>query len=183
MKKNLSLLLTVLLCLATINAQNNSEGVKKHQLKVNLLAAPNIDYEFGISEYATLSLQIGTELGSVKNIKTNKSHIGLFPLAEISFRQYYKYDRRIAKGKNIVNNSANYYGIIASYISADAIIIDGNINVIHDLFQAGGVYGFQRTYFKKLNLGFETGVVYGYSEFFGGQVQPYLNFNLGWLLL
>ena len=183
MKKNLSLLLTLLLSLSAINAQNNSEGVRKHQLKLNLLAAPNMDYEFGISEYATLSLQIGTELGSVTNIKTNKSHIGLFPLAEISFRQYYNYERRIAKGKNTFNNSANFYGFLASYISADAVIIENNINVIHDLFQTGGVYGIQRTYFKKLNLGFETGIVYEYSEFFGGKVQPYLNFNLGWILL
>ena len=59
-----------------------------------------MDYELGISEYATLSLQIGTELGSVTNIKTNKSHIGLFPLAEISFRQYSNYERRLEKGKN-----------------------------------------------------------------------------------
>ena len=183
MKINLSLLLALLLSLSMLNAQNNSEGVKKHQLKVNLLPAPNIDYEFGISEYATLSLQIGTELGSVTNIKTNKSHIGLFPLAEISFRQYYNYERRLEKGKNTFNNSANFYGIIASYNSSNAIIIENNINVVNDLFQTGGVYGFQRTYIKKLNFGFEVGIVYSYSKPIGGKVQPYLNFNLGWILL
>tara|TARA_B110000967_G_scaffold197614_1_gene229571 strand:- start:672 stop:842 length:171 start_codon:yes stop_codon:yes gene_type:complete len=56
MKKNLSLLIVILLCLSTINAQKNSERVKKHQLKINLLAAPSMDYELGISKYATLSL-------------------------------------------------------------------------------------------------------------------------------
>ena len=43
-------------------------------------------------------------------------------------------------------------------------------------FKLEGFYGFQRPYFKNLNLSFEIEVVYGYSEFYGGLSSAVLEF-------
>ncbi|MGY5851374.1 hypothetical protein [Salegentibacter sp. F14] len=181
---NRILLIAFLLNSILLSAQYNSEEVKEHQLKLNLLLTPNIDYEFGIAKHATFDIQLGTEVGGVEDLQTGDFYFGLFPSLNVSFRHYYNYERRINNAKNTLNNSANYYGLTTSFISGDPIIIAKDVEVFDDyFFRFGGIYGFQRTYLKSLILGAEFGLGYGYSESLDGRVIPILNFNLGWLII
>jgi hypothetical protein len=176
--------LTFLLHSILLLAQTSIKRVKDHQLKVNFILAPNIDYELGVSKHSTLHFQIGTQIGGVEDIETSKTHFGLFPSLKTSFRHYYNYNRRTNLEKTTANNSGNYYGVTTSLISAQPIIIANNVEVLDTYFyQIGGIYGLQRTYLKNLNLGAEFGIGYGRSESLGSRVIPIINFNLGWILL
>lgn len=178
------LLIAFLLNSILLSAQTNSEEVKEHQLKLNLLLTPNIDYEFAVSKYSTFDIQLGTEVGGVEDLQTGDLYFGLFPSLNVSFRHYYNYKRRINNAKRTLNNSANYYGFTTSFISGNPIIIAKDVEVYDDyFFRFGGIYGLQRTYFRSLNLGAEIGLGYGYSDSFDGRVIPILNFNLGWVIL
>lgn len=128
-----------------VSAQNDTLKVKNHLFKANLLLTPSLDYEKGITENSTLGFQLGTELLTATNDVTDETKLsGLYLTLEAYYRYYYNFKRRIEKGKNISNNSANYFGISTMYIHADPIIKD-NIEISDDyLLVPIAIWGFQR---------------------------------------
>jgi len=178
MKK--SFLLLLLLCGTKILAQNTAPETTKHLLKANLLITPNLEYEQRLTKRMTLGVQLGVELGSIENEVLDETRFVLYPTLNVYSRYYYNFNRRTEKGKNTANNSANYFGLMSSFTNANTILNDPDPRDAY-FVTIGGVYGFQRTYWKKLNLGVVFGAGYGFSDVQKTFV-PILNFTLGWVL-
>ncbi len=174
--------ITAIFLLSTImvSAQNDTNGVERHQFKANLLLTPNLDYEIGVSKNSTIGFNLGTGFAWVEEAFVDETEFGVFLVFSSYYRYYYNFKRRQEKGKNTARNSANYVGVLASYLPGDPII--GDIELEDDYaFAAGPVWGFQRTYWKRLNFGLELGVGFGATENFG-TIVPIGNLNLGWII-
>ncbi|MGY3792350.1 DUF3575 domain-containing protein [uncultured Aquimarina sp.] len=174
------LIVIVLLCTTLMYAQNTNTGTSKHLLKGNLLITPSLEYEKGVTNATTLSLQLGVELGTIENDFLDETRVVLYPTLDIDYRYYYNFRRRQGKGKNTTRNSANYFGLANSFSNANTVFSDFNPRDAYFITIAG-VYGLQRTYWKKLNLRFEFGAGYGFSDI-QETILPVVNFSLGWVL-
>ncbi|WP_378181986.1 DUF3575 domain-containing protein [Aquimarina sp. SS2-1] len=177
MKKILIILLS--LNSITISAQDTTPQTTKHLLKGNLLITPGLEYERAITKNTTISLQLGTELGGIENEELNETRFVVYPVLDIDYRYYYNFKRRARKGKNTSNNNANYFGLANTYTHTDTLFDDIDPDDAYYISIAV-VYGLQRTYWKKLNLRFEAGAGYGFSDTQETFV-PVLNFTLGWV--
>ncbi|UZO80832.1 DUF3575 domain-containing protein [Aquimarina sp. ERC-38] len=176
----MKLIWAIITCLtvACIPLSAQDVHVEKHQFKANLLFTPSLDYEIGISNNSTLGFNLGTGLIYTTGDFRGEAY-GIFLTFSPYYRYYYNFKRRIRKGKNINQNSANYVGITSSIVPGTVVI--GNIDISENyVAQIGAVYGFQRTYWKRLNLGLDFGVGYAFSNL-GHSVVPILNFNLGYV--
>ncbi|WP_343910323.1 DUF3575 domain-containing protein [Aquimarina litoralis] len=174
------LMILVLLCTTLMNAQNTDAETSKHLLKGNLLITPSLEYEKRVTNATTLSLQLGVELGTIENEILDETRVVFYPTLDIDYRYYYNFRRRQEKGKNTTHNSANYFGLANSFSNANTIFSDRNPRDAYFVTIAG-VYGLQRTYWKKLNLRFEFGAGYGFSDI-QETILPVVNFSLGWVL-
>ena len=86
-------------------------------------------------------------------------------------------------GKNINNNSGNYYAINSSYYFKS--ITDNNFININDGVTVGVVWGLQRTYKNNININLNTGLGYVFSSRKSktlSPITPTINFTVGWLL-
>lgn len=174
MKKQITLLLLV--CTSVLSAQNLKDTVEDHMFKANLLLTPGIEYEFGVTKNATLDFRLGTGFAFVE--VNNESDYGVFLTFEWSYRYYYNFEKRIAKGKKTSGNSGNYVAITTFFANGDPIL--GDVELASNyLGQVGPVWGFQRTYNSGINLGLELGLGYAFSEN-DSFVAPIVGFRLGW---
>ena len=162
---------------------NTAIRTENNQWKINVLLFPSVDYERGISANSTLGINLGTELLFSTDPNEDSSELaGLFLLVRPYYRCYYNFQRRIRKGKNIGNNTGNYVGINATYFYIKEPLIKTEAIISNDYILIPSVsYGFQRTYWKKLNFGLELGLGYAFQET-KNQLWPSLNLNLGWIL-
>ncbi|MEW7292289.1 DUF3575 domain-containing protein [Aquimarina sp. 2304DJ70-9] len=174
------ILITFLLSSIFNYAQDSISGVENHQFKFNLLITPSIEYEMRLTKNTSLALQLGTELWAIENGLTGKTRWGLYLNADAYYRYYYNFKRRTRKGKNTLNNSANFVGILAKYIHTDPIIGDTPPD---DAYYAhvGPVYGLQRTFWKRFNLAFDIGIAYAFSDI-QSEITPIGDITLGWVL-
>ncbi len=157
-------------------------GTKNHLFKANLLFTPSLDYEKGITKNSTLGFRLGTELLFAENNNTQESEFaGLFATLTPYYRYYHNFKRRIKKGKNIANNSANYFAVNVTYIYTESAIFKRDITFNDNYIWIPNItYGLQRTYWKRLNFGVELGVGYSFSNI-EEKVWPILHANLGWV--
>ncbi len=170
-----------MMSIALLSAQNTNTGVKDHFFKANVLF-PSLEYEMSVTKYTTFGIQLGIDLGSVEKSSNNEKEVEfvVFPTLTAYYRYYYNFSRRIRKGKNTKNNSANFFEITSIYTTGDTIIGD----IKHEdeyLATIGAAYGFQRTYGRRFNLMLELGVGYSFSNV-EGQVVPIADITLGWVL-
>ena len=92
---------------------------------------------------------------------------------------YYNFIRRIKKGKNTNYNSSNYIGFSFNYIGAPFI---NNMPVglnVKDNYNIGmgPVWGFQRTYRKRLHINLDLGFGYVDKRFTTTNNFSYLDTN------
>lgn len=164
--------------------QNFSPKVEKHQFKINMLLAPNLDYEVGLSETITADLQVGTIPGFYINDATDETRFTLLLGAKFSFRHYYNFERRFKKDKNVKHNSGNFIGISSTFVGSDPLIFNTDLVGSNDYYsEAGAIYGIQRTFYDKLNLSAETGLGFYFTDVQNPQFTVLLNITLGWILI
>lgn len=174
MRKQITLVLLVFTSI--LSGQNLKDSVEDHMFKANLLITPGLEYEFGVTKNSTLDFRLGTGFAYVK--VNNEEDYGVFLTFEGSYRYYYNFEQRIAKGKKTSGNSANYVALTTFFSNGDAIL--GDVELSSDyLGQVGPVWGFQRTYNSGINLGLELGLGYAFSEN-DSFVTPIIGFRLGW---
>lgn len=92
---------------------------------------------------------------------------------ELASRYYTNFKRRLEKGRTIKNNSGNY--IALSFVNVFETVND-NVRV-DDATALIGSYGIQRTYWKHLNLNFQTGLGYDFTQ---SEIAGQLIFKLGY---
>ncbi|MGB3773930.1 MAG: hypothetical protein WA951_01620 [Leeuwenhoekiella sp.] len=166
-----------------INAQAELAGVEKEQFKLNILAAPSLDYEMRLTNTTTLGLQLGTSLVALTNQFDDDIKIDIAPAGQLYYRYYYNFDRREGKGKKTNHNSANYFSLISNLILAEPFFTPKDeLNLEHDTYlEFGAVYGLQRTFCDWLNVGGNVGLGYAFISSNRQEVVPMLSLNVGWI--
>jgi len=175
MKNYLVLFLTITFYCAF--AQSNS--VNENLFKVNLLT-PSLEYEVGTSKKTTLDFKIGTGL-SVSGGSGRKTDWSFFPFAEVQYRYFYNFEKRLAKKKRTANNSGNYIAL-GSFIQSGKPII-GNSSYYENYIGAiGPVWGMQRSYKSGFSLNLYAGPGYSFSDKNNEGLVALINFSLGWVI-
>jgi hypothetical protein len=153
-------------------------SVEKGLLSVNILT-PGLEYELGTSSNTTLDLRVGSGLAYRKGMF--EEGFGIYPTFNLQYRYYYNLNKRMEKGKNISNNSANYIALSGSIQSGKPII--GDLEFNEGYFGAvGPVWGLQRYYGAGFKLDLNLGAGYSFNESGGSFFSPIIGLRLGWLL-
>lgn len=144
--------------------------------KINLLA-PGFEYEIALGSSTTLNINPYLTGGYASS-----EGLLVFPAIQGQFRKYYNLIRRQAKGKRTTGNSGNFIGLAGFGVGRSITSTEGN-PVFQNYYGAGPVWGLQRTYQSKLNIGLSGGVGYAFSPYSNNQrLALLLNFRLGWVL-
>ncbi len=175
MEKKLFFSLNFLLLVITLNAQEVSK-VKDNLFRINILN-PGLTFEKAVGRKETLCLDANLSLTYTTSVATG---IAKTPFVRLQFREYYNLNRRIAKNKNILNNSGNYIALNNSYYFKT--INDNDFIYIDDGFNIGTTWGMQRTYKSGLNINFNTGLGYNFSTRRKQFFHPIINFTIGWVI-
>ena len=120
------------------------------------------------------------EIGNT-NPRTVNSYYGLAPSVTADFRNYYNFNKRLGKGKNINNNSGNYLALRTEYRFAPVVNKD-QFSTYNGGFVLGGVWGIQRVYNSGIYLGLSLGggFLFGDKKFdTTGMGDFHLGFNIG----
>jgi hypothetical protein len=160
------------------NAQNDSiakPSVEKNIFGVQLgLVNFSFQNERKLSNRIALHSEVGLDLGTSsredkeKNERIDKTTI-IAPYIMLEPRFYYNLNKRVKKGKNIANNSANYIAVMTQYGFYDnPIIKNGPINIAPAFFVIPK-FGIRRTFLKKFNYEFNGGFGYQYNIFSGNE--------------
>ncbi len=173
---NKNLLLTFLFLViagVTVNANTVIDSAKttfnpdtsylqKNFISLNLIL-PGISFERKIGKNSTLYTATGITGTFIKNdIRTGGERIVttqtfVNPFIEINYRNYYNFEKRIEKDKNIKHNSANYFGVLGSYIFSP---INDKNGAVKNSLNLGPVWGFQRVYESGFYLDLNMGLGY-----------------------
>ena len=176
MKKCLIIILSLVSVLNT-KAQDVSK-VANNLFRINILT-PGLTFEKRITNNNTLCLD--TNLGLVYTFSSNLGNRLLkTPFTRLQFRNYYNFDKRIAKGKNTLNNSGNYIALSSSYYFKN--LNDDYFVNSYDGLTLGATWGLQRTYKSGLNINLNTGLGYNFSNLKDRSMTAILNFTVGWVL-
>lgn len=173
--KKLILLSFVLFSFLATYAQDQP-SVENGLLSVNFLT-PGLEYEFGLTNFTTLGLRAGSGFAYRKS--SFGEGFGVYPIFNIDYRYYYNLEKRLDKGKNISNNSANYIALSGAVQSGKPIIGDleyqeGYTGVI------GPVWGLQRYYGRGFKLDLNLGAGYRFNESGSSYFSPIVGLRLGW---
>ncbi|WP_289022772.1 hypothetical protein [uncultured Salegentibacter sp.] len=173
------LLLSFCLCsLLSINAQDQA-SVEDGLLSVNILT-PAVEYEYGLTSSTTLDLRLGSAFAYWKNTYFGEN-FGIYPILGIQYRYYYNLEKRLDKGKNLKNNSANYIALSGAVQSGKPII--GNLEYNEAYFgTVGPVWGLQRYYNSGFKLDLNLGGGYSFNESGESYFSLLIGIRLGWLL-
>lgn len=148
------------------------------------ILSPAITHEIAIGRKQSVffagELSLISRYESVPLSET-KSYYGFVPKLSVDFRNYYNFERRLSKGKNITHNSGNFLALRTQYIF-DPIIGKEDFLNYNNGITLGGVWGIQRVYSSGIYLGLSLGV----GALFGdvkldaiGMGDFHLGFNIG----
>lgn len=170
------LLLSFCLCsFLTLSAQDQP-SVEDGLLSINILT-PGLEYEYGLSKATTLDLRAGSGFAYRKGMFGEG--YGVYPIFNVQYRYYYNLGKRLGKGKNIANNSANYLALSGAIQSGKPII--GDLEHNEGFFGViGPVWGLQRYYGAGFKLDINLGWGYGFNESGSSFFSPMINLRLGW---
>lgn len=159
-----------------IIGQNGSK-LERNLYKVNIIN-PGFTFEKSLTNSTSANLDANLSFGFTVN--NNKTTILTAPFLRGQYRYYYNLKKRVAKGKDISNNSGGFLALNSSYyfkpVGNDVYISS------YDGFTFGGVWGFQKTYKSGINLSANTGLGYNISDKQSQKMVPLLNFTLGWII-
>ncbi len=189
MKKTLILtLILTTVSVYTAFAQESELRTKKHLGKVNLLA-PGIEYEVALGDFTTFDISgnIGFQIAAIEYNGDTEAEFFVRPNLEGQLRQYYNYRKRDEKGKNTMNNSANFVALYTSYMFGPFNQPENPLFEAGSVFIIGPVWGISRTYQSGLALSLVLGAGY-YNESYENEVfdESYFsfigNFKLGFAI-
>jgi len=175
MKKGLlTLLFSILVSLSY--AQDKTEKV----WRINFLN-PAIELELPTGNHSTFSAGLGIGYGgSYPDLSSggNGFIYIISPFLDLQEKWFYNLNKRVNKGKNIENNSGNFFSL--RFITRGNSIAE-NINRTSNFdFAIGPTWGLQRKYGNHFHFLFDVGPQYYFDTEGNGNIWPFmLQFNLG----
>lgn len=162
MKKVLFFLLISIVSSNLFSQESNSASVEKSIFGIQTgFLGIWIHNESRLSNKFALRSEIGVDAGFIAN--SSESNFFLVPSLRLEPRWYYNLEKRLAKGKNIKNNSGNFLSLTTSYNPDWFVIPDKtNLNFIGSLAVIPK-WAIKRTYGNHFT--FETGAGIGYVFF------------------
>ena len=159
-------------------SQETSKGITR-VLRANFLN-PGIEYEVPFFKKSTVAFNIGAGYGgSYPHLTTNASGwlYMISTFLDVEYRNYYNYQKRITKQKNVDYNSSNFWGVRV-LTRGEAFSSNFTRTTDYD-FAVGPIWGIQRS-FGKMNLLFDLGAVYYFDTKGNGGFLPILELNVGY---
>jgi hypothetical protein len=154
---------------------NNAQGLRSF-LKLKISDLTGLEWEQKISQQSVIAGFAGLIFGLAEDgfsISQNlfNTRVQISPYVYIEYRNYYNLNKRIARKKNIKNNSANF--LYADIVNVYPV---KNQNYFNLLFIQG--WGMQRVFgkyglWKKINVDCHLGI----AEHFYYDKPPYGGFN------
>jgi hypothetical protein len=170
---------TLLICLliAQFGLCQSDNLLKNYQLRLNFIN-PGFTFEKSISNSSSLIFQ--SEIIYGFNVRGSETTHLFAPLIETQYRYYYNLNSRKEKQKNISDNSGSY--IAASAMYGFKPINNDNFISMYDGLTVGALWGFQKTYKSKLNIGTEIGLGYNISENQPKKIVHLIGIKFGYVL-
>ena len=159
MKNMKKTILLICLLITQFGWSQSDSLLKNNQLRLNFIN-PGFTFEKSISNSSSLLFQ--SEIIYGFNVRGNETTHLFAPLIETQYRYYYNLKSRKEKQKNISNNSGSYLAATTMYGLKP--LNNDNFVSMYDGFTFGALWGFQKTYKSKLNIGAEIGLGYNMSE-------------------
>lgn len=175
------LFIIVFVLLATVN-----EGVSQTTdlWKLNFFT-PSLEFEKSLSEKLTLAQKAGLTL-SGSHPPLTEPFVGtgfmyqIAPFYDIQLRNYYNFEKRSNKGKNVANNSGNYITLRAQYVGPE--LASSFERYSPHTFKIGPHWGLQRNK-KSLIYYFNIGPAFIFDAKGNAAIWPLeLEFRIGGLL-
>jgi hypothetical protein len=165
-------ILSLLLTVVTIQAQQVQDSIKKASVENNLVGVQiglvnlSLQYEKRLDREITLRTEAGGQLGyASRETPTGDESTGaITPYLTVEPRWYYGLDRRTRKGRNISNNSSNYLSLQNSYFFESTTLSKVTYKVVPAVIIVPK-YGIRRSFAKHFNYEFSFGVGYQYNIF------------------
>lgn len=161
--KKIFLLLTLIITIVSFSQEKTTDVLS---VKAGLLGAW-IGYEKALSSDATLIGEIGYEGGfsySYSSTFGSELKYAFSTVFSLEGRFYHNFSKRIERGKNTMNNAANFLGLEISY-APDLGTIKGSENYeFQKAFSIIPKYGFRRNLSDKFNFEFSAGPGYQWTE-------------------
>lgn len=152
MKAIISTIFFILLA-GQFKGQAQTITVENHLLKVNGLV-PGLSYEARLAARRTFHTEAGFTITSIGYSSLYGSVTDFRFFLSAGLRQYYNFAKREGKGKTITGNSGNYVGLRVLAYGED-LDTEAPKYIVPGL-----VWGLQRTYALRWNLGVELGIGY-----------------------
>jgi len=169
--------LLIALLIASLSFAQVTKNVEENQFKINFLA-PGLEYEKAIGKNTTLNFEIGTGF-ALRAGSERSTEFGVYPYVEGQYRYYTNFKRRLARDKNVSNNTGNYIAMSVLYVSGNSIL--GDLNFSSNNLFVGPMYGLQRTSKSGFNFGLEFGAGYYENDVDGG-LAVRIDFSIGWVI-
>lgn len=119
--------------------------------------------ESKLSNDIALRTELGMSMGLWDGTFYPKTGILFTPTISVEPRYYYNLKRRVKNGKNILNNSANFFSLKTSY-NPDLFVISNYDNIsVNNHITIIPSYGFRRNLGKNFEYEFTAGYGYGYD--------------------
>ncbi len=140
-----------------LGAQNNydSDKINKHTIKVNYLT-PGAEYEGKVLEDFTVSFRAGLNFHGIFPNGIGERDSKVRPYGTIQVRRYYRTKETSNKGKKLIGNSGDFFGLRAVYTYTNGFNFTNEFTENYVLL-VGPMYGLQRTFQNKLTWSFHVG--------------------------
>jgi len=180
MKK--SIFLIYFLFSFTVFAQEKFTDVRTEKVfRINFIN-PGAELELPTGARTTFSAGIGAGYnGSYPDLSIKKESGFLYiiaPFLDLQQKWYYNFDKRINKGKSIVNNSGNFLSL--RFLTRGPSIEENVVRSTEYDFAISPTWGIQRSINEKIHLLFDVGPMYYFDGEGRGNFFPImLQLNIG----
>ena len=144
-------------------AQQSWETDAVNLTKINFLN-PGISYEHRIAKNQTLQFSAFMNVLISTVISSNYDHTDVYldPAAELGYRYYFNFAKRIEREKRIDKNSGNYLSLYTQVIHSKMLIGAADLQEIkrRPVGVFGACWGFQRNYIRHFSLDLNLGLQY-----------------------
>lgn len=162
-------------------AQENTGGTKHTEKvwRINFLN-PGVEFEIPTGDNSTFSTGLGIGYGgSYPDLSGsgNGFRYLIAPFLDLQEKWFYNFDKRLAKGKSIGNNSGNF---VSARMLVRGNTIESNFSRTSNFdFAIGPTWGIQRNY-GNFHLLFDVGTIYYFDTKGNGNWFPIMfQLNLG----
>lgn len=160
--KNVLLLITAISISGAVFAQHTASSLEKELASIDVgFIGTWITYERKVGEQFTVNTQLG--LGGGFFGGGGEFNYAFTPSVAVEPRFYYNFNKRVAKEKRTINNSANYFALDGTFIPDLFTITDDEIDIVRS-FTLVPKWGLRRSMGKRFKFDFAIGYGVAFRE-------------------